>query len=535
MVDEAGWIVHGDDDSVGTEKRDNIHRTRIGIVLNIPPCKNEPDKKLASEAQKWFAKMKEIDDKFVLVPWKKENQDKGIVRKMEKIPSTMSKFRVYFNRAQARSEGGKVYTDVFVQHTIPINDLKGDAEWFLKENNMNIYSKELQVEETAQKGWFLYSTRSMDPKILSNAIEKEIGVQVALRWKYINSSKYEPEQLERRKWMALHIEVDATKKKAADRGLTRLYSSASTAFPLGIRMRLVSEFREVKGNPTMMGKHMRLRIRQASFNKVIVGYPNDDIMQLDYEVGGKTLREMIMGIKSRDPTTPGNLFHAVGQDWKGRFILNFLKSKENEAAMISDGLIPYLRSEYGIQALQFFDPEAVVEKDKWTWDSSTGTICNPLSKELDGLEAMDEDYDLGEDYLEEVAKVSGTNEAKEPPSADALAASKLNMVLYGDGEDSVSTLGNPLTPEVMSRRVRSTLIAASATNQRTTIGNSSISVMSANTLDTRISVMEEQLGKLEGNLQKGFQSQMDSFFERMQSLQNKPQPPGGELAGGVNE
>ena len=92
MVDEAGWIVHGDDDSVGTEKRDNIHRTRIGIILNIPPCKNEPDKKLASEAQKWFAKMKEIDDKFVLVPWKKENQDKGIVRKMEKIPSTMSKF-----------------------------------------------------------------------------------------------------------------------------------------------------------------------------------------------------------------------------------------------------------------------------------------------------------------------------------------------------------------------------------------------------------------------------------------------------------
>ena len=109
------------------------------------------------------------------------------------------------------------------------------------------------------------------------------------------------------------------------------------------------------------------------------------------------------------------------------------------------------------------------------------------------------------------------------------------MVLYGDGEDSVSTLGYPLTPEVMSRRVRSTLIAASATNQRTTIGNSSISVMSANILDTRISVMEEQLGKLEGNLQKGFQSQMDFFFERIQSLQNKPQPPGGELAGGVND
>ena len=64
--------------------------------------------------------------------------------------------------------------------------------------------------------------------------------------------------------MALHIEVDVT-KKAVGRGLTRAYSSSSTAFLLGIRIRL-SEFREAKGNPIMMGKHMILRIRQARFN-----------------------------------------------------------------------------------------------------------------------------------------------------------------------------------------------------------------------------------------------------------------------------
>ena len=91
------------------------------------------------------------------------------------------------------------------------------------------------------------------------------------------------------------------------RGLSRLYGHASTNFPLRIRMRLVSEFREVKGNIVTMGKHMRLRVRQANFRTMIEDLPNDDIMQLDYSPTkeSKTLREMIMAIKSTEPMNPG--------------------------------------------------------------------------------------------------------------------------------------------------------------------------------------------------------------------------------------
>ena len=51
--------------------------------------------------------------------------------------------------------------------------------------------------------------------------------------------------------MATHIEVDANDRKKAERHLGRIYGSQSKKFPLGIRMRLVSEFREVKGNLIM--------------------------------------------------------------------------------------------------------------------------------------------------------------------------------------------------------------------------------------------------------------------------------------------
>jgi len=79
-------------------------------------------------------------------------------------------------------------------------------------------------------------------------------------------------------------------------------------------MRLVNEFREVKGNIINMGKHTRLRVRQANFRAIIEGLPTDDIIQLDYAPtkDSETLREIIMDIESTNTTNPGKIFHAVG-------------------------------------------------------------------------------------------------------------------------------------------------------------------------------------------------------------------------------
>ena len=341
--------------------------------------------------------MKEVDKHFALVPWKEDDADKPIIRKVEDIPNTMSKFRVYFNRAQVKKEGGATYPAVYVQHSMKMKEIKEDVEWKLKDIKANIFNKSLQVESTVQMGWLLYSFDSIDLVTLANTITEEVGAKVAIRWKYINTDKYEPGKEERKKWMAAHIETGENDRKKWARGLARLYGVASNSFPLGIRMRLVSEYREVKGTILNMGKHMRLRVRQDNFRAMMMAVPNDDIMMLDYqdkELDNKTLREMVMGIKSSNPDTPGNLYHAVGQDWKGRYTFMFLKSKENEARMIADGIIPYLRNKYGDKVLYFFDPEAIVEKADWIWDPEKKVIINPLSKQLDALEGLDSDYDF---------------------------------------------------------------------------------------------------------------------------------------------
>ena len=532
---DEGWVYNGNDsDSVQTEHVNNVHKTRIGLMVTAPPSSTEPDKKLVLQLQHWFAKMQESDKNFSLLPWSENDSSKVSIKKMQDIPTKISKLRLYFTRARANTSGGRVNMDVQVLHTVPIADLRGDAEWFLEENNMAIYDKKLQVEATSQLGWLLYSTQSMDQDVLANQIQQAIGVKLALRWKFINTSKFISDATVRKKWMALHVEVDAKEAKKAARGLAKFYSSSSVSFPLGIRMRLVAEFRDVKGNPIMMAKHARLRARQASFISVIAGHPNDDIMLLDHKVNGKSLRDMIMQIKSFNPDTPGTLFHSVGQNWKGRYIFNFLQSKASEAAMIVDGIIPYLFHYYGRNVHQFFDPGAVTEKEDWVWDAKNNTVINPLSKELDGLGGMDADFDFTVSAPIVDPHDSNTEKVTEniaPTTAAALASNRLNLVLNGIDNDSISTLGNPTSPTRTPQTPSLSVIEMPSPT-------SGSSVNSGITLDSRVSAIESQISTMQATIVEGveakLETKLDAFLTKLMAAQSASQLPGGEIAGRPN-
>ena len=181
-------------------------------------------------------------------------------------------------------------------------------------------NKALHFESTSQMGWLLYSMSTLELSLLAKfLVDKCRGVSITFRFKYIDTDKYEPDHNKRKKWMPIHIEVDTNDRKRAARRLFQVYISSLTDFQLGIRIRIVYEFREVNGNPITMEKHMRLRVRQASFNNLTVGRSNDGTMLLDYDskVDGVTLRSMIIEIQSANSKTCGNLFHVIEKDWKG--------------------------------------------------------------------------------------------------------------------------------------------------------------------------------------------------------------------------
>ena len=62
-----------------------------------------------------------------------------------------------------------------------------------------MFDKSLQVEETVQMVWLLYSFEAMDLRKLAAINSNEVGSIVALEWKYINTYKYEPGMVKRGK------------------------------------------------------------------------------------------------------------------------------------------------------------------------------------------------------------------------------------------------------------------------------------------------------------------------------------------------
>ena len=57
--------------------------------------------------------------------------------------------------------------------------------------------------------------------------------------------------------------------KKDNRGLVKLYGGSTIKICLGIRMRLISEHREVKCSMINMSKHMILQVQQNNFLAII--------------------------------------------------------------------------------------------------------------------------------------------------------------------------------------------------------------------------------------------------------------------------
>ena len=73
-------------------------------------------------------------------------------------------------------------------------------------------------------------------------------VEIAGRYKAITTDTWDPTLDSKKRLKAVHLECDKKVERKAKKTLSALYGSKSNAFPLGIRMRLVAEYKEVKGN-----------------------------------------------------------------------------------------------------------------------------------------------------------------------------------------------------------------------------------------------------------------------------------------------
>ena len=79
----------------------------------------------------------------------------------------------------------------------------------------------LQVENSSEIGFFVYSCREMDAGALADEMEESFGFSVGLRWKTINAGKRNLPRNQQIK--ALIVEVDAKIRHKCQKELSRFY------------------------------------------------------------------------------------------------------------------------------------------------------------------------------------------------------------------------------------------------------------------------------------------------------------------------
>ena len=75
--------------------------------------------------------MKETDEGFAMILWKKENERKfPQLKDLEDIPVQFGQFKNYFHRANPKDEGGRTYIDIYIKHTRPFAEIREDLSYF---------------------------------------------------------------------------------------------------------------------------------------------------------------------------------------------------------------------------------------------------------------------------------------------------------------------------------------------------------------------------------------------------------------------
>ena len=105
----------------------------------------------------------------------------------------------------------------------------------------------------------------MNISSLTQDISGLAKVNIAGRYKAITTDTWDPNLDSKQRLKAVHLECDKKMERKAKKALANLYGSQSVAFPLGIRMRLVAEYKDVKGNARNIKTIANLRAKQAHF------------------------------------------------------------------------------------------------------------------------------------------------------------------------------------------------------------------------------------------------------------------------------
>ena len=247
------------------------------------------------------------------------------------------------------------------------------AKSSLENMNFSLWPKASDNENTMDVGWLLYSTRAQDEERLSALLSRITGEKIGVKWKPIRSSnaniKKKDQSPAEEKITALHVECSVDRLQEVKDKLNRWYSSSSTRFPDGTKMRLVPTISSVTSIDNR-AKFASCLARQAALTAGLASAVTREIstnLLLDKKdpSTNKSFRQILMEISPENK--PGSsLFHTIDHQFKSDAVVNFQFHPEHasEANNLIAGLVPFLKDSGHSYHLKMFTPESIKRQAK---------------------------------------------------------------------------------------------------------------------------------------------------------------------------
>jgi hypothetical protein len=399
-----------DDLSISTPVQNNLSQrkhafsTRLTLKMKCPASENA-EEMLINIIHQFIGELISADSTSAILPWKAIHRSKRHITKAAEVPNNTRQLRTYLNKfyiSRTPNATFVTYPGIHIGHNKTLPEIREEMQLWLQEGEHGLYYKMLQVEDSADIGWLLYSTKEMDAGALADEIEDLVRVKVGLRWKIIDVGT-KGKLPETQRVRALCVEVNSRFRWEAQRKFISYFSrnlKNLKEYPNGIRLRFVKNKKDAI-NSAEKGKIEKLRARQKSFLSNIVSSKTWDIVQLDYSAQSKepTLRQMIMSLKTSNDIP---LFHCVDLDWRGEgHVFQFSPEVKVEAEYTINTLLPILKHQFpDIEVDKHFTHETNDQFEGRIFDPDKGVVVDSLVN--DHLVLINEKNLLGHPELVEL-------------------------------------------------------------------------------------------------------------------------------------
>ena len=368
-------------------KRDHMIFCKCKIKI---PESDTPTARMRKQLQIFLTTMIKVDRSAILYEYK-DSSYKRYINHPSKIPERPSKIKSFFDGGYRPSaKGVEIWPQIKVGISVDPETFIADLRSLLEDQEMTVFIKDIQAEETEIIGYFLYSHGKQDRTRLKNTIENHLKRRckieecVSVRWQKVqNSIKGNGKDSDVIK--AFHIEVVKGKGMIVGRGIAKLYSSRLKMYPDGEKMRFI-RYKTGNQHSSEVATFQDIANKQNWFTQLTSYATTYEIASLNERYDGlsTSLRGYIMDMETSEGQ---KMFLTLDWNWnKSAVLMVFPTSFSDEARDRIADLASYMRFIAGDRALlKFFTPEAAERAVRAPWNKELGRAVSEEVTEFNDI------------------------------------------------------------------------------------------------------------------------------------------------------